>query len=64
MMRRVHVDEEDLRLIEAACRTLTNMYRQDAERHTDRDLRESALQSAERFERIADRMKRFRSPGS
>jgi hypothetical protein len=60
VMRRVHLTDEDLELTEQACRSLAERYRRDADRHRNPLIRERALESAAKFERIAERMKRFR----
>ena len=64
MMRRVHVSDHDLEMIEQACRSLAARYRRDAERHANPLVRDGALDSAAKFECIADRMKRFRDGGA
>ena len=62
MMRRIHVSDDDLTLIEEACRRLANRYRLESERHVNPLTKAGALESAAKFERIAERMKRFREP--
>jgi hypothetical protein len=61
MMRRVHISDQDLELTEQACRRVANQYRQGAERQANPLVRDGFLRSAEHFERIAERMKRFRN---
>ena len=53
--------DEDLEIAEQACRSLATRYR--AERHQNSLMRECALESAERLEQLAERMKRARSVG-
>jgi hypothetical protein len=60
MMRRIHVSDPDLELIEEACRRLNNLYRNDAARQENPLMRRLLIETAEKYERMADRMKRFR----
>jgi hypothetical protein len=61
MMCRIHISDEDLQLTEQACRSMAARYRRDAERQQNPLVRDGTLRSAAHFERIADRMRRFRN---
>jgi hypothetical protein len=50
-------------MIEWACRAQANQYRKDAERQPNPSVRDSALSTAEKYERLAERMQRFKLPG-
>jgi hypothetical protein len=60
MIYRVHVSDDDLESIEDSCRQTANLYRADAKRQANPGLRDNAIEPAERYERIADRTRRFR----
>ena len=59
MMRRVHLSIDDLRLLEFACRASANQYRKDAERQGNPTMRGIALETAEKYDSLAERMRRF-----
>ena len=63
MMRRFHVNDPDLELIEEAARRVAQLYRNDGEKQENPLIRGRQLESAEKFERIAERMKAFRAGG-
>lgn len=52
--------DNDLEAAERACRSLAARYRQTADRRSDPDNRNGALESAVNFERLADKMKQLR----
>jgi hypothetical protein len=54
---------EDPVLAEHACRGLAAQYRRDAEQQVNPIVREFALESAEQFEAMAERLRRTRSVG-
>lgn len=56
----VTLSDEDLKLAEQACRSLAARYRQHAERQRNPIVRDAALESAQRFEQMAERMRRAR----
>jgi hypothetical protein len=60
VMRRIHVSDPDLEMMEEACRRVAQLYRNDGEKQENPLIRGRQLESAEKFERIAERMKRFR----
>jgi hypothetical protein len=63
MMRRVPISDDDLELAERACRSLAATYRRGAEGQSNPSVRQLALDSAGKSERMAERMKRARSVG-
>jgi hypothetical protein len=59
----VTLTDEDLEIAEQACRSLAATYRRDAERQSNPGLKQYAVDSAEKFERMAERMRRARQIG-
>jgi hypothetical protein len=53
----VTLTDEDLEIAEQACRGLAATYRRDAERQKNPIVRQHAIESAEKFERMAERMR-------
>ena len=60
VMRRVHLDNPNLALIEMSIRRIATGHRKDAERWPDPALRARAIACAEELELIAERMRRCR----
>jgi hypothetical protein len=58
MLRRVHLSDTDLELAEQSCRSLAHTYRNDAKRQTNPIVADGMLEHAERFERLAERLRR------
>jgi hypothetical protein len=59
-MRRVHLSDDDLQSLEYACRAEAQKFKNDAKGHANPVLRNNARELANRYERLAERMKRFR----
>ena len=60
-LRRVHLSDEELDLAAQAFRSTATCYRMDAERQKNSIVRDASLASAEKFERLAERMQRVRT---
>jgi len=54
-MRRVHLNDRDLELLEEACRRLALKYRNDAKRMAQTTMESRFIEHAETFERLAER---------
>jgi hypothetical protein len=59
-MRPCFLSTDDLDLATQACRSLVRRYRVDAERQKNPLVQQASTESAEKLERLADRMQRFR----
>jgi len=59
-MRRVHVSDEDLELLERSVRAFALVYRTDAKRQGNPTVRDRFEQDARNCERLAERVRRFR----
>ena len=60
-LRRVHFSDKALDLAAQAFRSTAIRYRMDAERQKNSIVRDASLASAEKFERLAERMQRVRT---
>jgi hypothetical protein len=60
MTRISNLSSKDLNNAEQACRALAARYREEAKRQTSSLVRDSQIESAQKFEMLADRLKRAR----
>ncbi len=57
--RQVFLDDDDLRSLEYACRAEAQKFKDDAKRHANPNLKHNALELAQRYERLAERLAGF-----